>query len=93
MKLVKKAGAYFALLVVKLLTLINKFLDYAATNPDAISSHIKQATWSLTVTVMPPTFRTCSRAGGHFFVPNNDVILPSNNGAILTISKITKAVM
>jgi hypothetical protein len=34
-----------------------------------------------------------SRADRHFFVPNNDVILPSNNGAIITISKIIKAVM
>jgi hypothetical protein len=35
---------------------------------------------------------TCSRAGGHFFMSNNNAI-PSNNGAILTISQIIKAVM
>jgi hypothetical protein len=34
----------------------------------------------------------CSRTGGHFFMSNNDAI-PSNNGAILTISQIIKAVM
>jgi hypothetical protein len=34
----------------------------------------------------------CSRAGGHFFMSNNDTI-PSNNGAILTILQIIKAVM
>ncbi len=33
-----------------------------------------------------------SRAGGHFFVSNNNAI-PSNNGAILTISQIIKVVM
>ena len=33
-----------------------------------------------------------SRAGGHFFMSNNDAI-PHNNGAILTISQIIKAVM
>jgi hypothetical protein len=33
-----------------------------------------------------------SRAGGHFFMSNDDEI-PSNNGAILTISQIIKAVM
>jgi len=33
-----------------------------------------------------------SRAGGHFFLSNNDKISP-NNGAILTISTIIKAVM
>ncbi len=33
-----------------------------------------------------------SRAGGHFFMSNDDAI-PSNNGAILTISQIIKAVM
>ncbi len=34
----------------------------------------------------------CSRTGGHFFMSNNDAI-PSNNGAILTISQIIKEVM
>jgi hypothetical protein len=35
---------------------------------------------------------TCSRAGGHFFMSNNDTI-PSNNGAILRISQIINVVM
>jgi hypothetical protein len=34
----------------------------------------------------------CSRAGGHFFMSNDDAI-PSNNGAILMISQIIKVVM
>ncbi len=34
----------------------------------------------------------CSRAGEHFFMSNNNAI-PSNNGAILTILQIIKAVM
>ena len=33
-----------------------------------------------------------SRAGGHFFMSNDDAI-PANNGAILTVSQIIKAVM
>ena len=33
-----------------------------------------------------------SRAGGHFFISDNSP-LPTNNGAVLTISKIVKAVM
>jgi hypothetical protein len=34
----------------------------------------------------------CSKAGGHFFMSNNNPI-PSNNGAILTILQIIKVVM
>ncbi len=33
-----------------------------------------------------------SRAGGHFFMSNNEAI-PSNNGATLTILQIIKAIM
>jgi hypothetical protein len=33
-----------------------------------------------------------SRAGRHFFISNNNAI-PSNNGAILTILQIIKAIM
>jgi hypothetical protein len=33
-----------------------------------------------------------SRLGGHFFMSNDEVI-PSNNGAILTILQIIKAIM
>ncbi len=36
--------------------------------------------------------KTCSRAGGHFFMSNNTAN-PPNNGAILTIAQIIKAVM
>jgi hypothetical protein len=32
------------------------------------------------------------QAGGHFFVSNNNA-LPPNNGAVLTIAQIIKAVM
>jgi hypothetical protein len=34
----------------------------------------------------------CSRAGGHFFMSNNNAI-PSNNGAILMILQIIEVVM
>jgi hypothetical protein len=59
------------------------------------SSHIKQVTWyspdhSDASYLLETNART--RAGGHFFMSNNDAI-PSNNGAILTISQIIKAVM
>ncbi len=36
--------------------------------------------------------KACSRAGRHFFMSSNTAKLP-NNGAILTIAKIIKAVM
>ena len=36
--------------------------------------------------------KACSREGGHMFMPANDNI-PTNNGAILNISQIIRAVM
>jgi hypothetical protein len=36
--------------------------------------------------------KLCSRAGGHFFL-SNDNEFPPNNGAILTVATIIKAVM
>ena len=40
----------------------------------------------------PNVTNTRSRAGGHFFLSNNDVH-PAKNGAILTIAQIIKNVM
>ncbi len=74
--------------------LIHQLLDYAATHPDAIityrASDMVLAGHSDASYLSETKAR--SRAGGHFFMSNNDTI-PSNNGAILTISQIIKAVM
>ncbi len=73
---------------------VRQFLYYASTHPDAIvayhtsdmvlaghtdASHLSKS-------------KAHSRAGGHFFMSNNTAKLP-NNGAILTIAQIIKAVM
>jgi hypothetical protein len=74
--------------------LTHQLLDYAATHPDAIityrASDMVLAGHSDASYLSETKAR--SRAGGHFFMSNNDTI-PSNNGAILTISQIIKAVM
>jgi len=74
--------------------LIKWLLAYAATNPDAIityeSSDIILAVHSDASYLSEAN--TCSRVGGHFFC-SSDVSEPPNNGAILNISKILKAVM
>ena len=71
-----------------------QFLDYAASHPDAIitykASDMVLATHSDASYLSEPKAR--SRAGGHFFL-SNDVPDPPNNGAVLNISKILKAVM
>jgi hypothetical protein len=74
--------------------LVHQLLDYAATHPNAIityrASDMVLAGHSNESYLLETNVR--SRAGGHFFMSNNDAI-PSNNGAILTISQIIKAVM
>jgi len=64
------------------------------THPDAIityqASNMVLAGHS-DASYLPET-NTRSRAGGHFFMSNNDAI-PNNKGAILTISQIIKAAM
>jgi hypothetical protein len=75
-------------------TLVHQFLDYAATHSDAIiryrASNMVLAGHSNASYLLETN--ACSRAGGHFFVSNNDSI-PNNNGLILTISQILKVVM
>ena len=76
------------------MTLAKQFLDYASTQPDAIityhtsdmvlSAHSDASYLSAS--------KARSRARGHFFMSNNSPI-PANNGAIVTISQIIKAVM
>jgi len=76
------------------LYLVKWLLDYAATNPDAILTYEKSdmvlAIHSDASYLSEPSAR--SRVGGHFFC-SSDVDDPPDNGAILNISKILKAVM
>jgi hypothetical protein len=76
------------------LFLINWLLDYMATNLDAILTYKKSdmvlAVHSDALYLSKPAAR--SQAGGHFFCTSN-VDDPPNNGAVLNISKILKAVM
>jgi hypothetical protein len=73
---------------------VKQFLDYAATHPDAIvtyqASNMVLAAHSDASYLSESNAR--SRAGGHFFMSSN-VPRPPNNGAILTIAQIIKAVM
>jgi hypothetical protein len=76
------------------LTQIHQFLDYALSHPNAsvtyhasdmiLAAHIDASYLSKT--------NACSHAGGHFFFSKNDHF-PNNNGAVLTIVQINKAVM
>jgi hypothetical protein len=76
------------------LSLIKQLLDYVATHPDAILTYKKSdmvlAVHSDASYLSKPQAR--SRAGGHFFLAG-EADDPPNNGAILNISKIMKAVM
>jgi hypothetical protein len=74
--------------------MVHQFLDYATTHPNAIityqASNMVLAGHSNASYLSETNAR--SRAGGHFFMSNDNAI-PSNNGAILMISQIIKAVM
>jgi hypothetical protein len=74
--------------------LIKWLLDYIATNPEAIltykSSDMILAVHSDASYLSKANAR--SRVGGHFFCSTN-VSDPPNNGAVLNISKIPKAIM
>jgi hypothetical protein len=74
--------------------LVHQFLDYATTHPDTIITYQASnmvLTGHSNASYLSET-NARSRAGGHFFMSNNNSI-PSNNGAILTILQIIKAVM
>ena len=76
------------------LTKTRQLLDYAATHPDAIvtyrASDMVLAGHSDASYLSESKAR--SRAGGHFFLASNSPY-PDNNGAVLTVAKIIKAVM
>jgi hypothetical protein len=71
-----------------------QFLDYAATQEDAVITYRKSdmvlAIHSDASYLSEPKAR--SRAGGHFFLSENDED-PRDNGAVHTVAKIIKAVM
>ena len=73
---------------------VRQFLDYAASNPDAVVTY--RASDMILATHSDASYlsetKARSRAGGHFFLSENDEY-PANNGAVLTISQIIKAVM
>ena len=73
---------------------IEMFLDYAASHPDAIvtyrASKMILALHSDASYLSEPKAR--SRAGGHFFLSENEED-PANNGAVLNTAQIIKAVM
>jgi hypothetical protein len=73
---------------------VKKFLDYAFTHPDAIVTY--QAIDMVLAAHNDASYlseaNACIQAGGHFFV-SSDTPCPHNNGAVLTIAQIIKAVM
>jgi hypothetical protein len=76
------------------MTCCKQFLNYAATHQDAIltykSSDMVLVVHSDASYLSKPKAR--SRAGGHFFL-SSDTENPINNGAVLTIAQLIKAVM
>jgi hypothetical protein len=78
----------------KTLEKCKQFLDYAATQEDAVvtyrASNMVLAIHSDASYLSEPKAR--SRAGGHFFLTENDED-PRDNGAIHSLAKIIKAVM
>jgi hypothetical protein len=76
------------------MTRCKQFLDYAATHQDAIITY-KKSDMVLVVHsdasyLSEPKAR--SRAGGHFFLSSNSAD-PANNGAVLNIAQLIRAVM
>lgn len=76
----------------KTLHKVKQFLDYAASNPDAILMY--QAS-NMVLTVHSNTSylnKQCarSRARGHFYLWNNQPF-PPNNGTVLNVATIIKA--
>ena len=73
---------------------IKLFLDYAASHQDAIlayqASDMVLIVYSNASYLSKPKAR--SRAGDHFFMSSN-VSNPHNNGAVLNIAQLIKAVM
>ena len=73
---------------------IEQFLDYAASHPQAgVTYHASDMVLAIhSDASYLSESKARSRAGGHFFMSNNTEF-PANNGAVLTIAQIIKAVM
>ena len=73
---------------------VKQFLGYDATHPDAIISYrASDMVLSAHSDVSYLSYKKARiRAGGYFFM-YDDTYIPSNNGAVVTISQIIKAVM
>ena len=73
---------------------IKLFLDYAASHQDAILTY--QASDMVLIVHSDASYlsepKAQSRAGGHIFM-SSDVANPHNNGAVLNIAQLIKAVM
>ena len=73
---------------------VNQFLDYSSTHPHATITY--QSSDMVLVVHSDASYlselKARSRAGGHFFM-SSDTNNPPNNGAIMTIAQIIKAVM
>ena len=72
---------------------VKQFLDYTATHPDAIIKY--HASGMVIVANSDASYlseKERSRAGEHFFM-SDDAAIPSNNGDVITISQIIKAMM
>jgi hypothetical protein len=71
-----------------------QFLDYAASQEDAIvtyhASNMRLMIHSNALYLSKP--KVCSRAGGHMFMAGTEDI-PINNGAVLNILQIIRAVI
>ena len=73
---------------------VKQFLDYAASNPDAVVTYKAS---DMVIEVHSDAYylsetKAHSRSRVHFFCSANE-IYPENNGAILKVSQIIKAVM
>jgi len=76
------------------MTRCKQFLNYAATHHDTIltckANDMVLVVHSDTSYLSEP--KACSRAGGHFFL-SSDCEVPADNGAVLNLAQLIKAVM
>ncbi len=83
-----------AALIKKMMQKCLKFLDYATSQKDAKityqASNMRHVLQSNASNLSEP--KACSRAGGHMFMAGTEDI-PINNGSVLNISQIIRAVM
>ena len=76
------------------MTKVKQFLDYAATQEEAIITY-KKSDMVLVIhsdASYLSVSKARSRVGGHFFL-SADEPFPRNNGAVLNVASIIKAVM